>query len=172
MSKILVFRFYGDPIAWASPTIAHRGNYKPPKHRFWQKKLQAQLVKWREKYPADIWDGELLSGPLELSILFLRQRPKSVELIVPEKAPDLGNFDKSFCDAFKGIVWVDDALIVNFGKYKKVWADSIGQKPGACCVIKELTEEDIEKSLQEAKRLAEGCELLQERLLVNLEDFE
>jgi Holliday junction resolvase RusA-like endonuclease len=42
-------------------------------------------------------------------------------LIKPEKIPDFDNYEKSICDALKGVFWKDDSQIIN-SKFQKFYS--------------------------------------------------
>ncbi len=87
------------------------------------------------------WRGELLSGPLRLSVVFFMPRPKSHSTkrgLRPNAPtyhtckPDRTKLMRAFEDALTGILWVDDTQIVAGPVEKKYGA------PGVECLVEEL----------------------------------
>ncbi|MEE6636920.1 RusA family crossover junction endodeoxyribonuclease [Limosilactobacillus pontis] len=76
-----------------------------------------------------MYKGELLTGPLKVTIRFYREiqrseskkrhRLKAQGAIRPTKKPDLDNYIKSTLDGLNGVLWTDDNEIVELhtGKY-------------------------------------------------------
>jgi len=78
------------------------------------------------------------SGPLEVNILAVYQRPKNhygtgknSNILKPTApywkttAPDKDNLEKFIYDALQGVFWVNDSLIC-MGSEKKIWGDVPG----------------------------------------------
>lgn len=93
----------------------------------------AKYVKecYREAYPIDSMPFEFKSTPLTAIINVYFEVPKSdskckreekLSLGFPTKVPDLDNCTKSILDALKGMVFPDDAQIVNLVVTKR-WAE-------------------------------------------------
>jgi Holliday junction resolvase RusA-like endonuclease len=89
----------------------------------------------------------LLDGPLEVWATFYIQRPRSHYRVGrfahvvrdaapawPTKKPDGSKLFRATEDALTGVVWVDDAQIVDQHISKK-WGD----KPGVLIVVREIT---------------------------------
>lgn len=114
-----------EPIAQGRPRFVSRGKfvstYDPPKSKAY-KELVAQYA--REQY-----HGEPLDCPLYIVLNVFRPVQKSISKIErarrlsgahrPTVKPDIDNYFKAVTDACTGIVWRDDALIVDakMGKY-------------------------------------------------------
>jgi len=97
---------------------------------------------------AESYRGYLITGPVDLRIIFNFPRPKShfgigknsaklksnVPIYVTKK-PDLTKLTRAVEDALTGIIWKDDSQVVmqSTGKF-------FCDKPGAKIIIKELTE--------------------------------
>lgn len=65
--------------------------------------------------------GEPFSGPLQVTMSFCFQKPKSTKFSYPPKG-DCDNFFKSVADAANEIIWNDDSQIVCMTATKQ-WAD-------------------------------------------------
>ncbi len=63
--------------------------------------------------------GDPLEGPLIVSFYFVRSKPKSSKKLVPWTKPDNTNYTKNVEDALNGIIWKDDAMIVDSHIYKR-----------------------------------------------------
>ena len=113
-----------EPVEQARPRATHRGRhitmYDPAKVKKFKKEL-SQLVRSQYK-------DEPLDGMLEVELSFYRQVQKSLSKIErarrlsgehrPTVKPDLDNYIKSTLDALNGILWTDDARIVDLHAHK------------------------------------------------------
>ena len=89
------------------------------------------------------YKGELLSGPLRVSIIFVMRRPKyhfrangELRPTAPkfhDKRPDRGKLLRSTEDALTSIIWHDDSQVAS-GPLEKIYGD----KPGAHITIEEI----------------------------------
>lgn len=99
-----------------------------PKAKEWK-----QAVAWAARAA---YKGQLLSGPLVVSMAFYRPRPKSHwkadrskgmtktggESIAPTSKPDVLKLARAAEDALTGVLWVDDAQIVT-ELIEKYWGE-------------------------------------------------
>lgn len=113
-----------EPVEQARARVARRGRhitmYDPPKVKKFKKEL-SQLARSQYK-------DEPLDGMLEVEISFYRQVQKSLSKKErarrlsgehrPTVKPDLDNYIKSTLDALNGILWTDDAHIVDLHAHK------------------------------------------------------
>lgn len=113
-----------EPVEQARPRATRRGRhitmYDPTKVKKFKKEL-GQLARSQYK-------DEPLDGMLEVKISFYRQVQKSLSKIErsrrlsgehrPTVKPDLDNYIKSTLDALNGILWTDDARIVDLHAHK------------------------------------------------------
>lgn len=113
-----------EPVEQARPRAAHIGRriimYDPEKVKNFKKGLH-QLAKMSYK-------DDPLDGQLEVDVWFYRQVQKSLSKIErarrlsgehrPTVKPDLDNYIKSTLDALNGILWTDDARIVDLHAHK------------------------------------------------------
>jgi Holliday junction resolvase RusA-like endonuclease len=90
------------------PRIVKRGRHasmaNDPRHDEWMAWIGFKALPHR---PA-----QLLEGPLKLTIDFYLPKPKSTKSRVPISRPDLSNYVKAAEDAMNGILYVDDARII------------------------------------------------------------
>lgn len=92
--------------------------------------------------------GEWKSAPLEVPLAvritgyFLRPASKPRKVIFPAGKPDRDNIGKLVQDSLNGILWRDDALIVD-GRDKKRYCTSAFPQECIHLVVYELTEEDL-----------------------------
>lgn len=117
------------PVAQGRPRAvnmaARRKYYRPNKpqiilHDPIKVKRYKQLIGY---YVRQHYDGQPLTGPLSVTLLFFReiqksdsqkkQTAKGAGQIRPTKKPDVDNYIKSTLDALNGILWVDDNEIVD-----------------------------------------------------------
>jgi len=82
----------------------------------------------------------LLDGPLRVWLHFTLLRPKSLKKTVLQHTtrPDCDNLGKAIADALKGIIYRDDALIVDKRVTKRY-----GEPPGVMVTIEELSQADV-----------------------------
>lgn len=113
-----------EPVEQARPRAAHIGRriimYDPEKVKNFKKGLH-QLAKMSYK-------DDPLDGQLEVDVWFYRQVQKSLSKIErarrlsgehrPTVKSDLDNYIKSTLDALNGILWTDDARIVDLHAHK------------------------------------------------------
>lgn len=108
-----------EPVEQERPKASRTRNgvhlYDPPKVRSFKSVLAL--------YTRMHYSGKPLEGPLSVKVRFYRRNQKRVSKrrlklreegkIRPTKKPDLSNYLKSFEDALNGVLWADDAQIVN-----------------------------------------------------------
>lgn len=113
-----------EPIQQARPRATRYGRsirvYDPPKVSKYKKQL-SQLARLQ-------YNAEPLDGMLAVDIKFYRRVQKSLSKIErsrrlsgvhrPIVKPDLDNYIKSTLDALNGILWTDDAHIVDLHAHK------------------------------------------------------
>jgi Holliday junction resolvase RusA-like endonuclease len=125
------FSFFisGEPVAKAAVKVTVRGTfahkYMPAKTRHAIDDARAQIAsQLREKYPT----FQLLQGPLNISVLVFRSRPKSAPKRVkfPTTRPDLDNYLKLLFDAMNSVVFLDDAQIISIHAAKGFSQEKIG----------------------------------------------
>lgn len=101
------------------PIVKH---YTPEKTRRWEEDAR-QLARM------EMMHREPLTGPVEITIDAILAVPKSwakwkkeaaeAGAILPTSKPDLDNIEKAAKDALNGIVWIDDAQVVDTNKRKR-----------------------------------------------------
>jgi Holliday junction resolvase RusA-like endonuclease len=110
----------GDPVGKGRPRITTVGGfartYTPAKTKSYEDSIRAEGKLAMRGH-------ELLAGPVKLSLEIYMPIPVSytkakkaaarLGSLVPTKKPDLDNVLKAVCDAFNGIVWVDDTQVVD-----------------------------------------------------------
>lgn len=127
----MIYRIYGDPVAYTAPKMALRrkkggGKYPafitPEKYKAWKNRI-IQAIKGTMSY-----DGPW-KGPICITLLFFIRRPKSSTRKLPTVKPDLDNLCKGVIDALKNdLLFHDDSQIIeiNSGKYYC----KTGEEPG------------------------------------------
>lgn len=96
---------------------------------------------WRQAIKAVLsldWTGPAIDGPVRLSLVFRLPRPASApkKRILPERRPDLDKLVRAVLDALRGIVYVDDARVVELVA-RKVYSP----EPGVQIRVSEATDE-------------------------------
>lgn len=124
-------------------TDAGKGNAEWKKVVAWTAKSLQGLGKPLHGIP-------LLSCPLRLSIEFIMPRGKTVKRRFHTIAPDLSKLLRAAEDAMTGIVWIDDAQIVEHGPMRKRYAEA-GEYTGARITVETLDEIEQALPLKEAK---------------------
>lgn len=130
----------GDPVGKGRPRITTIGGfartYTPKKTKDYEDGIRAEAsLSMQGRSP--------LIGPVELSLQIFMPIPPSyskkkalacrLQNVVPTKKPDLDNVLKAVCDAFNGIVWVDDTQVVDCHVTKR-FAD----EPCVICIVTPL----------------------------------
>lgn len=106
-----------EPVAKARPRVTKQG------HTFTPKKTKAAEIEIKKQIKAQ--SPEALNGALKVEINFYFKRPKTVKRKYHTVKPDCDNLTKLVCDALNGILWKDDAQIVNL-KASKNYSESNG----------------------------------------------
>jgi len=77
------------------------------------------------------YHGEILDEPLDVVVIAYTEKPKSKskKVLYPTGKPDWDNIGKLVCDALNGILWRDDAVIVN-GRCSKRYCSERHNRPG------------------------------------------
>ena len=127
-SRTETFFFPVEPVAKGRPRMTRTGHaYTPQKTRDAETALRDLAV----KYNCKPFENAICVG-----MTFYITKPKSAKKRqMPTVKPDLDNLAKS-ADAFNGILWTDDALIVELHAYKK-YADE-KQERGLAMIIQEI----------------------------------
>lgn len=104
----LSFEIGGDPVPKARPRMTKTGHvYTPAKSRAWEIAVRVIAV---EQLATII--TEPCTGALRIDLCFYLRRGKTVKREHPSVKPDLDNLAKSVLDALNGVLYVDDAQIV------------------------------------------------------------
>lgn len=113
----IVFHVPGPPVPKARPrTVRTKSGrtvtYTPGETVLYENRVRAAAHA--------VAPGELLDGPVRLEVMFLFARPKSrpKKHRYPDVRPDLENLLKAVMDALTGIVWRDDAQVVDVSALK------------------------------------------------------
>ena len=106
-SDILHAVIPGPPASWQRATV-HNGRTLTPKGMRQAKAharaaLAAAALQWR-------W--EPATGPVRLTLVFVRNRK-------PDAVPDVDNYSKLVCDSANGVLWRDDACVVELHAVKR-----------------------------------------------------
>lgn len=93
------------------PRITRYGTFTP----------KAQKQHEMELFLKAGYNGEPFTGPIFVQVDFYFRRPKSVSKSrkYPTVKPDIDNVLKSIGDAFNGVLWEDDKLIVALASTKQ-----------------------------------------------------
>lgn len=132
----------GDPVGKGRPRIGKRGNmaimFTPQPTVDYENAVKREAM-------LSMQGRELFAGPVELKLEIYMPIPPSYskkkaqaardELMVPTKKPDGDNVIKAICDAFNGVVWVDDTQVVDY-IVRKRFADR-------SCVVATVTPLDL-----------------------------
>lgn len=128
----------GEPVAWARTRLGQRGILFTPK------KQRNNGVALKLLAQQEMLGRQPLTGPLQLDVHAEFRIPQSFSKakrqaailgeLRPTKKPDLSNIIKQIEDAFNGIVFVDDAQIVQYGSPRKVY----GEQPRIVATIREI----------------------------------
>ena len=117
----------GHPIAWARPRPRPGGGYINPQIQR-DNTTALQVVAMQEMAGRAPFDEPLrmdIEAQFEIPPSWSRRRREGALRgdERPAKKPDLSNCIKQIEDAFNGIIFRDDALIVEYGRARKVYSD-------------------------------------------------
>lgn len=125
MSGVIVV-LMGEPVAWARTRLGPNNvPFNPTKQR--NNAAALQVVAMEAMAGRDLFDCALrVDMEAQFSIpASWSQRKREAAMrgeIRPAKRPDLSNIVKQVEDAFNGVVYRDDSLIVEYGKLRKVYS--------------------------------------------------
>lgn len=107
MGDEIVLLFPFEPVPKARPRLSYRGRvvYTPTKTKTFERNIRL--------YAGQIYKEPKLECPLAVGVYCYLRRPVSVKREYPAVKPDCDNFLKSVLDACNGVVWRDDAQIVD-----------------------------------------------------------
>lgn len=102
---------------------------------------------------AELGHPPAMTGPLSMRVVFYLPPPKSLPKWrwLPSTKPDLDKLERATWDALTGVVWRDDAQVVD-GARRKLYA--IDRTPGAAILVRSLAA--VERELGEAWRDGNG----------------
>lgn len=114
---MIEFRVYGTPAPQGSKTAFVRGGRAVVVDGSSTTGRQ-KLSSWRAEVAreaANIASGELLEGPIGVEINFVMPKPKSAPKgkIFCDKKPDIDKLIRSTFDSMTGVLYKDDAQVVN-----------------------------------------------------------
>ena len=116
MSGSVTITAYAVPVAKARARVTKKGRaYTPAKTKAYENVVAAAALKAMHKLPK-------MEGPLSATLVLYMPKPLRPKWPVPAVRPDLDNILKSVTDACNGIVYSDDAQIVQM-TLVKVYAD-------------------------------------------------
>lgn len=132
----------GDPVGKGRPRITTVGGfartYTPAKTKEYEGRVRFEAQCSMQGQP-------LMTGAVELKLQIFMPIPVSYskkkaalcreQKVVPTKKPDMDNVLKAVCDAFNGVVWVDDTQVVDCHVTKRFAEES--------CVICIVTPLDL-----------------------------
>ena len=144
MKSVLIV-IEGLPVAKGRPKFARRGNfvttYTPEKTREYENRVAIEAR-------TAMRGMGLMTRPVKIDIQIFLPIPTSYSKAkaqacregktVPTKKPDWENVAKSVCDAFNGVVWLDDSQVTD-AHVSKRFSDSP-------CVVASVTELDLQSS--------------------------
>lgn len=112
-----------EPVAWQRAGRKGGFTYTPTKTRNAEHHIKFVV--------SQLWKGAPLDEPLDLEVIVFSEKPKSKpkRVILPAVKPDWDNLGKLIGDALNGILWKDDALIVD-GAVRKRYCGEAYPQPG------------------------------------------
>jgi len=126
----------GVPVAWARAGRGGAVTFTPARQRSWKASAQAFMLQARARRPP-------FDGPLEVVIDAVWPRPAKVPARLgtdrrprPSR-PDADNVGKQVLDAAIGVLYADDALVVDLRVRK--WVAAAGELPCVHATFREVT---------------------------------
>ena len=136
---VLTFTVPGMPQGKARPRVSLKNGkaraYTPQKTRAYENQVQFSVL---QVLPHGF---EAITGPVRVDVRAWYRRPKShygtgrnagvlkpqFENVWPGTVPDLDNVEKAICDSLNGLVWKDDAQVVDM-RSRKFYEDELGPR--------------------------------------------
>ena len=121
MKNVIKFTVFGEAVSRKNKMGINKYTKKPYMYKAkdsstWEESVTGQAIKHRPV--------KLITGAVKLGATFYRKIPKSMSKkkramaisgeLRPTSKPDVDNLLKSFKDSLTGLVWCDDALIVEY----------------------------------------------------------
>lgn len=129
--SVIRFRVVGEPVPQGSMKGYVRGGRVAltsdnPKLHNWR-----DVIGWEARQHVT----ELLTEPVRVWANFYLTRPKSCpkRRVYPTVKPDIDKLTRALFDALTGVVWADDALVVEH-HIRKVYANE-GEQPGVMVTV-------------------------------------
>lgn len=111
----MIITFPVAPVPKERARRARNGRfYTPPKTKHFEEDIR-RICHFEMSYQMQ----ERFEGPLKVSVVFYLNKPKSVKRKFPCVKPDLDNLQKSLLDGMNGIVFIDDAQIIDVEAKKR-----------------------------------------------------
>lgn len=104
---------FTDPVPCPRPRVGRHGAYYPARYRNWKDSFRKLLV-------AKVASDAPIRGPVTARIRIFVKRPRKTSLGWPK--PDVDNYAKAVMDACNGVVWEDDAQVIEL-RVDKQWAE-------------------------------------------------
>lgn len=131
----------GEPVGKGRPRVStiggHARMFTPAKTKSYEETVKSEAV-------ASMRGMEPLSGPVALRLELYLGVPASYPKgrrakclsgeIWPTKKPDIDNVVKAICDAFNGVVWIDDVQVVSMAVVKRY-----GETPCVLANVEQIT---------------------------------
>lgn len=147
MNESVLVLISGNPQGKGRPRVGKRGKhvvmFTPKETVEYEARIAAEAALSMQQACL-----EIIRGPVELKLEIFMPIPASYSKgkatrcragqVVPTKKPDIDNIIKAVCDAFNGVVWVDDTQVTDLVVSKR-----FGDEP---CVLAIVTALDLESS--------------------------
>lgn len=115
--KTLVLIIPVTPVPASRPRVTRWGTYYGKTYSKFRKDAKVALD--------GVYDGEPLSGGLEVSLWFYCKKPKTTRRVEPRG--DVDNYVKAILDSCNEKIWEDDDQILRLTARKR-WADDFGPR--------------------------------------------
>lgn len=127
---------WGIPAPQGSKTYVGKGRMIESSKKLpaWRRAVSLAASALRSTLGAE-W--EPLDGPLWVSMRFSLPRPRRPKFELPAVPPDLDKLIRASCDPLTGVLWVDDARVVEIRGASKGYAGNDGflDEPGAVITV-------------------------------------
>jgi crossover junction endodeoxyribonuclease RusA len=113
MEQAVTFRVYGVPVPQGSKNV-YRGRLVEAQGK--------KLKDWRaevKRVAEETYQGELITGAVELQVTFYVTLPKTVKREFPTVPADLDKLIRGVGDALSGSIYNDDSQIISISAHKR-----------------------------------------------------